>query len=187
MGIFMKTHSPFNPLHTPTDTKYTPLTRLFHHGSIVLLVGIWALAQFKDSLSNAMGYHKALGVVFLLWVLARSLNKLFGQKHLSTPSHLTPFWQIALAKLVHIGLYVCMLAMPIVGVLMSVYGGRAVQVFGFIQIPVFVTPNRELSKWFNELHTEVIFPMLVVLIGLHVAGAIYHQFVLKDNLLSRIK
>lgn len=174
-----------NETATP-KVRHTLATKIFHHLSLVLMVVLWALIEFEDSIEGAIGLHKALGVVFLGWVVLRLVNFAIRPK---LPA-LTPKpakWQTALAHATHLGLYLCMLAMPIVGVLMSVYGGRAVNVFGLFSIPVFVSPSREMARFYNELHTDVIFPLLLVLIGLHVAGALYHQFIVKDGLMNRMR
>lgn len=170
----------------PTPQKHTLATRIYHHLSLVLLGVVWLLIEFRDSFENAIGLHKALGVVFLLWVVLRLINLAIRPK-MPAPTPKPPKWQTALAHLVHLGLYLCMLAMPIVGVLMSVYGGRAVSIFGIINIPVFVTPSRQMASFYNNLHTDVIFPIFLVLIGLHVAAAFYHQFILKDGLMNKMR
>lgn len=168
-----------------TPTKHSLATRLFHHGSIILMLILWALVVFRDNLDGAVSYHKALGAVFLFWLIARLIN-LAIRKKVPYPSK-PPKWQTALAHLVHFALYLCMLAMPVFGILMSVYGGRAVNVFGLFQIPVFVTPDRELAKFFANLHTDIVFPLLVGLVLVHIGAVIYHQFFLKDKLLARMK
>lgn len=169
-----------------TPIKHTLATRIFHHLSLVLLVVIWALAEFRDSIGNAMDLHKAFGVLFLGWVVLRLINA-GVRKRLPKPSVRPPIWQTALAHLTHTALYLTMLAMPIVGILMSAYGGRAVSVFGIVSVPAFVKPSREMASFFNGLHTDILFPLLMVLIGLHIAGALYHQFILKDGLLNRMR
>ncbi len=68
------------------------------------------------------------------------------------------------AKLVHLGLYVVLLLMPLAGLLAW---------FG-------------LSRVGAELH-EASKLALLALVALHVAGALYHQFVLRDGLMARMK
>ncbi len=48
------------------------------------------------------------------------------------------------------------------------------------------------AAWFGGIKTsadvhEVLTSALLVLVGLHVLGALYHQFVLKNNLIGRMK
>lgn len=173
--------SAYATVHPPM-AKHTFATRFFHHVTLILLVILWALAEVFDNI----GAHKALGVVFLLWVVGRLVNAAMRPKMSKHSAAKAPVWQTAAAHLVHCLLYVCMLAMPIVGVLMSVYGGRAVNVFGLFSIPVFVTPDREMSGFYHNLHTDVIFPLLLILIALHVVAVLYHQLVLKDGLLRKM-
>lgn len=68
------------------------------------------------------------------------------------------------AKATHLGLYILMLLMPISG---------AVAWFGGV---------------FNaaEAH-EVMKALMLLLIALHIAGALYQQFVLKTNIMSRMR
>lgn len=164
--------------------KHSIATRIFHHGSLLLMIVLWVLVEYRDDIDGAIGLHKALGVVFLLWVVARLINRVVAKKVPYVAPQ--PKWQTALAHLVHFGLYGCMIAMPVVGVLMSIYGGRAVNVFGVFQIPA-LKPDREMAGFFANLHTDVIFPLLIALIVAHVVGALYHQFILKDGLLKRMR
>lgn len=59
-------------------------------------------------------------------------------------------------------------------------------------VTLLVAPLVGLAAWFGasediaDLHT-LVKPVLIVLIGLHVVAALYHQFVLKDGLLLRMK
>lgn len=80
-----------------------------------------------------------------------------------------------------------MLAMPISGILMSMYAGRDISIFGLFTVPVMVTPDSSLSKIFHNLHTDVWWVILLCLLFAHISSALYHQFIQKDNLISRMK
>lgn len=182
-------YQPNTPQKPTVQAKHTLATRILHHGSAVFILALWILVEFEDNLEDILSMHpvavhKALGAIFLIWVVVRIINLVIRPRMPKLPA---PTWQTAMAHLVHFGLYFCMLAMPISGVLMSVYGGRAVSVFGIFEIPVFVAPDRMMSKLFNEIHTDVIFPVLMFCIVAHIAAAIYHQVILKDNLIGRMK
>lgn len=182
------TASPSGLSDKPT-VKHSRLTRIFHHSSAFFILVLWGLGEFSDELAqmiktHPIAIHKAIGVIFLLWLTARLINAIFRRR---LPTLGEPKWQVAIAHLVHFGLYACMFGMAMSGVMMSMYGGRPIDVFGLFSIPVFVTPNRQMASLINEIHTDVIFPSLIVLILAHIGGALYHQFVLKDGVLSRIK
>jgi len=70
---------------------------------------------------------------------------------------------------------------------MSVYGGRPVDIFGLFEIPVFVTPDRGLARFYNDLHTGIIWPAIIAFTLVHIGAALYHQFIKKDNLIARMK
>ena len=80
-----------------------------------------------------------------------------------------PEGESALMKLAgqagHLALYVLMIAIPVTG-LMAWFGG--------------VTQAA-------DLHGEVLTVLLWGVIGVHVAAALYHQFILKNGLLNRMR
>jgi cytochrome b561 len=65
----------------------------------------------------------------------------------------------------HVGLYVLMIALPVTG-LLGWYGGLEV---------------------LSELHGGVLKVLLWLVIAGHVVAAFYHQFVLKDGLMNRMR
>lgn len=166
--------------------KWPISSRIFHWISAVLLLVTWLLIVLYDNTDNSsfIGLHKAFGISLLCWMVARIINRLFTK---TPPALAMPKWQTALSHLTHFALYAILLAMPLAGLLMSVYGGRSVDIFGIFQIPVFVTPDRGLARFFNDMHTDIIWPMIIVFTLLHIGAALYHQFVKKDNLIARMK
>lgn len=131
-----------------------------------------------------IGLHKAFGVSLLFWTIARVISRVFTK---APPAVVMPKWQVFISHLSHFVLYALLIAMPIAGLLMTVYGGRAVDVFGLFQIPVFVTPDRGLARLYNDWHTDILWPMLIAFTLLHIAAALHHQFIKKDNIMARIK
>lgn len=161
--------------------KWSVSVRVFHWLSALLLLVTWASIE----LSHNVAVHKSFGVSLLFWMLARLINRIFISK---VPPHLPAVrWQVITAKIIHFFLYTLLFAMPIAGILMSVYGAKAISVFGVFEIPVFVTPNREFSKFFRKLHEDVIWLLLIVFTALHIAGAFYNQFILKNNVIARMR
>ncbi len=167
-------------------SKWSVSSRIFHWISAVLLLITWTMILLYDNLDNSfyIGLHKAFGISLLCWMIARVINRLLTKAPPSVPM---PQWQMWLSQLSHFALYALLIAMPIAGLLMSVYGGRPVDIFGLFQIPVFVTPDRSLARFYNDLHTSIIWPAIIAFTLLHIGAALYHQFVKKDNLLARMK
>ncbi|WP_201533373.1 cytochrome b [Psychrobacter ciconiae] len=166
--------------------KWSLSSRIFHWISALLLLITWILMLLYDQSESKLfiGLHKAFGMSLLFWMLARVINRLLTQ---APPAVVMPKPQQIAAQLTHFALYALLIAMPIAGFLMSAYGGRPVDMFGLFEIPVFVAPDRTAARFYNDLHTDIIWPLLIVFTVLHIAGALYHQFVKKDNLIGRIK
>ena len=59
--------------------------------------------------------------------------------------------------------------------------------FGWFEIPVLLTPDREMGQLLNQMHTDLIWTALVLLTLSHVGAALYHQFVKKDGTLKRMR
>ena len=166
--------------------KWPISSRIFHWISAALLLVTWSMILLYEYLggNSYIGYHKAFGISLLCWMIARVINRLFTK---APPPIPMPKWQLLASQLSHFALYAILIAMPMAGLLMSVYGGRPVDIFGLFQIPVFVTPDRSLARFYNDLHVDIIWTMIIGFTVLHIVAALYHQFVKKDNLIARMK
>jgi cytochrome b561 len=176
-----------NISNTPVKVKKWPaISRVFHWVSAVLLLSTWFLMFLYQNLDNGIyiSLHKAFGVSLLFWMIARVINRLFVK---APPPMPMPKWQTLASKVSHLSLYALLIAMPVAGLLMSIYGGRPVDMFGLFEIPVFLTPDRTLARFFNNIHTEIIWTLILAFTALHISAALYHQFVKKDNLIARMK
>ena len=115
-----------------------------------------------DNYGNTAALHVWVGVTVFVLALARIAIRLTrGAPDLPEGGH--PMLD-KVAKLTHLALYALILLLPLSG----------------------------MVAWFGGLDAageghEVMFNLLWVLAGLHVVGAIYHQFVLKDGLMERMK
>ena len=125
---------------TMKATTFDALSRLNHWLIAVGMIGMIGFGLYlenaeiaREAKGQLMGLHKAFGVVFLIFALWRVGYRVL--QGFPAPVSPMPNWQELAMKLVHWGLLVAVLAMPISGVLMSVYGGRAVEVFGLFTIP----------------------------------------------------
>ena len=165
--------------------KWSVMSRVFHWISALLLLITWAMILLYGNTddSSYVNLHKAFGVSLLFWMLARVIHRVSTK---APPAAVMPKWQLIISKLTHFALYALLIAMPIAGVLMSVYGGRAVDVFGLFQIPVFVDIDRSAARFYNDLHTDIIWPMIIVFTVAHIGAALFHQFVQKDKLINRM-
>ncbi|MGH2411892.1 MAG: cytochrome b, partial [Chloroflexota bacterium] len=100
------------------------------------------------------------------------------------PTTLKPH-ERALARITHAALYVVLFAMPLSGWIGSSAGGHPVKWFNLFTLPMLVGKNRPLSGVMGETH-EVLAICLGLIVVLHIAAALKHHFVLRDDTLRRM-
>lgn len=160
------------------STKYSIPTRLLHWSFASLYVVILATVWLHDTFKFLMPWHKALGALTLLLVCVRLIFRLTGPTLDPLPSP-SPKW----VTLGHAMLYLLMIAVPLSGVMMSMYG-RGLDLF-FVQIPPLFGVDKTMSGFFKEAH-EFLANSFVMLASGHILFAIWHQFVKKDKVFDRI-
>ena len=103
------------------------------------------------------------------------------------PAHLDgmPPWQRLGASLVHWGLYVAVFAQLMSGAMTVATGGRALPFFGLFTIPLGVEKNADNHEFWEEIH-EFAWKIVAVLVIVHVLGAIYNHFIVKNDVMRRM-
>lgn len=169
--------------------KFNPLMISLHWLMLVLIVAVYSLMEFRGifpkgseprELMKALHFMLGMSVFFLVLVrlVVRLSNKLPAIIPEPKPIEKT------LATLMHIGLYVFMLAMPLLGWLILNANGKPVPFFG-MQLPVIIAENKDLAKTLHEVH-EIGASLGYFLIGGHALAALFHHYIKKDNTLLRI-
>ena len=96
-----------------------------------------------------------------------------------------PAWQHFASEATHVGLYVLFFAVPLAGWTYSSAAGFPIVPFGLFQLPDLVPVSEGLADVLKLVHKFSAFG-LAALVVLHVAGALKHQFIDRDGLLSRM-
>lgn len=172
-----------------TTRAWGALSKSLHWIVVLMILAQWALMQRAESLPlgaaklQAINWHKSLGmtilalaVVRLVWRLANPVPSLAG---------VTRHWERVLATASHVLLYGLLFALPLSGWLMSSARNYPVSWFGQFQWPDLVAPSQELYRQMNELH-HVLFTVLASVALLHVAGALKHHFIDRNEVLKRM-
>ena len=98
----------------------------------------------------------------------------------------TPRWQALIARATHIGFYVMLVAMPLIGWAASSAAGREIVFYGLFDWPLLpIGGGREAARGLMGLH-ELGAKVVYVLIALHVLGALKHHFIDRDNELRKM-
>jgi cytochrome b561 len=127
--------------------------------------------------------HKGLGVLVLLTILLRLAWRLFNPPP-PLPASVPPVQRVA-AGAVHVLLYAMLLAMPVSGYIRVVAGGFPIELLNALGVPPLLAKNVPLGDAASSVHVTLAF-ILIGLIGIHVAAALYHGIVRRDGVISRM-
>lgn len=184
--------------------KYTRVAMLLHWAIALLMIANVLLAQAASSLPDGVlsddalrviiDLHKSIGITVLGLSIMRAIWRATHR-----PPALSPWfhgWERMAAHCVHMGLYVLIFLMPLSGWMhdsawvaaashpMSLYGLVPWPRLGFI---LHLAPDlkEQLHTWFGTLHAACGYA-LYLLLGLHVLGALKHQWIDRQSVLSRM-
>ena len=96
-----------------------------------------------------------------------------------------PGWQRATASLVHWGIYIAVFVQLISGPVTVATGGNPVTFFRLVSFSLPVEVSDEAHHFWEEIH-EFTWKIIAVLLVVHIVGAIYNHFVLKNDVLRRM-
>ena len=169
-------------------TQYSKRMVIVHWLTLALLLAAWYLG---DSLADATDESKATlagyvvhiavgGTVFLLALAQLFFRRKDGRPPLAEDK---PIYQ-AVAKNVHYLLYTVLFVLPVSGVviLLTSKAGPALLAFDANMLPKEHGFRGVLA---HEVHEQLV-NVLIVLVVIHILGAIKHQFITKDGLMGRM-
>lgn len=168
------------------NPRYHPLQVSLHWLVVILIFATFLLGKTMSGLPNdsgkilSLGLHMALGFTTLLVMVVRWI----ARSRLPRPTPVTAgnaFFDWT-GKAVHYTLYALVILMAVSGMSLSLQSGLIPIIFGGSGASL---PADFYAFQARRLH-GVIAPALLVLVVVHVGAALYHQFILKDNLLSRM-
>lgn len=170
------------------DQDFGAIARFFHWVIAFLILGMLVLGLTMGSVNYGLprhevySLHKSIGLLILFLAIGRILWRFASVPPDALETHAK--WERALARIVHLFLYLAIFAMPITGWLMSSAAGRPPTFFG-LPVPRFLEKDEALAGIFSTAHEWIAYGLIAV-IGLHVAGAIKHHLIDKDATLRRM-
>ncbi len=175
-----------------TDAKtggYGAISRANHWIVSLAIFGLLAVGFYlanvdlpRETRGPLMNMHKATGTVLLLVITWRVIWRI--RQGFPAPVPGVAAWQVTASRLVHWGLLLTILVMPLSGVLRSLLGGRSIDIYGLFAIPP-LAKIEGFSDVAGLVHTVTAYS-LAVLILLHVGAALKHQLIDRDATLSRM-
>lgn len=188
-----------------TARRWGVVSRSFHWLVVALVavqvpLGFWMVSVYERYtetyaperlplvLQTSMVHH-TIGFVVLILVTARLAWRL-GNPTPGLPAGLA-LYQRVLARVTHAFLYLLLFLFPLTGwAALSAYEGEfPIYFFGWDQVPRLVPQVPEGStfayEFFADIH-ETLWQIGAVILGLHVAGALWHHYRRRDGVLLRM-
>lgn len=171
-----------------TMQTYGTTARIFHWITVLMVAGMIpaGMIMIQDGLSRSTQdllfiFHKNTGVILLAVVLARLAWRAFNP---APPlPHTLPDWQHAMSVWVHRGLYLMLIFMAVTGYVRVTTGGFPIELLDWLGVPR-LPRNEAVAQLAQSAHYLGKF-VLIALILMHVAGALYHA-VRRDGVFSRM-
>jgi len=172
-----------------TTDRYSSLSILMHWLMLALLIAVYACIELRefypkgsDLREGLKTWHFMLGLsVFALVFVRLAIRLVTPSPRISLR---TPAWQRRLASLMHVALYLFLIAMPLLGWLVLSAKGRVIPFFG-LELPALIGPDKALAGSIEEIH-ETIGTIGYYLIGAHALAALYHHYFMRDDTLLRM-
>ena len=141
----------------------------------------WQVSEEISPRSFYFNLHKSIGVTIFALILFRILWRISHKP----PALLATYkaWERKLATGAHHTLYLLMVALPLSGIIMAVASKYGIKWFGLEFIGGL--DNKPLREAFKEVH-EIVGIVILVVVSVHILGALKHKFIDKDDTLKRM-
>ncbi|MBX9705110.1 MAG: cytochrome b [Gammaproteobacteria bacterium] len=172
-----------------TQDSYGLVTKLLHAVIFLIILGQITLGITMNYVSESTAgqiifWHKSFGLLLLFVAVIFILWRLRNPKP-HWPLDM-PMWERIAARIVHYGLYILMVAMPLSGWIMSTAAGYPSSFFGWFAISTpWIEPSKALAGTMSNLHTLFAWG-LGGLAAIHFLAAMKHRFIDKDTILQRM-
>ncbi|TSD85480.1 cytochrome b [Mycobacterium sp. KBS0706] len=175
-------------LKTKHDRLAYDLVAQMLHWLTLLLLGLqfglaWSAPERLASPDALISLHLSFGVVVLIVALVRLAWRVIRPAP-ALPADL-PDWQRLGSHALQVLLYVLLIALPILGWLWAGERGWPVSLFGFAALPDLASRGSSFGRLAGDLH-GLLSNVLLVLVGVHVLGALYHAVVRRDGVMQRM-
>ena len=175
-----------------TDSQsgtYGAISRANHWIVSIAFFGMLAVGFYlanveipRETRGPIMALHKATGTVLLFLVAWRVIWRL--RQGFPAPVPGVAAWQVQASRVVHWGLLVAMLVMPLSGVTMSLLSGRPIGIYDLFMIPPIADIDG-VGKLARTVHGITAWT-LAGLITLHVGAALKHVLIDRDGTVARM-
>ena len=178
-------------MHWKNSTTNFGLIAVALHWLVALSVfglfglGLWMteLDYYDSWYKQGPWLHKSIGILLFFVIIFRLCWRWLTPPPAALSSHKS--WEIRMAHMTHLLLYLLPLAIMLSGYLISTADNRSIEVFGWFSIPATITsiPDQEdVAGWVHLILAS----SLIALALLHAMAALKHHLIDRDRTLKRI-
>ena len=168
-------------------TRYDNVAITLHWLTVVLVLTQFGLSQLwgyapRPTRHGMIVAHMSFGITLAAVVIIRLAWRL-------TPGHqvraAVSGWVEIASKAVHYLLYALLASEAVLGFVLRWSGHEAMSFFGLLIPPPFAPFSKPAHEQVGELHNYVGWTIIILAAG-HAAAALFHHFVLRDDVLLRM-
>lgn len=175
------------PTLTRRSFQYDGMARTLHW-LIVLLIAVqfmlgWIMPDIhRDTMPDGLiAWHLMVGATIIAVMVIRIVWRI---SHPPPPADV-PRTIAALSRATHILLYAALIGVPAAGWINASSRGWTVALPGGVPLPALSAKGASLGHAMGDVHSVLAW-VLLVLIGAHIAAALFHHLVLKDDVMHRM-
>ena len=167
--------------------SYDGVARTLHWLTVMLIAAQfiigWVMPDVhKDTkVEGLIWWHLFVGGALLLTIFIRIV---WRATHKPPPSKLTPLLRFASSS-THFLLYVVLVITPLLGWGNASSRGWSVRIFDILPLPALTAEGSPAGHAMGDIHGIMAWVLLALII-LHVSSALFHRFVLKDDVMERM-
>jgi cytochrome b561 len=171
-----------------TLNRYSWVAIVFHWVLAVAILVSFAVGTYMVDLPFSpqrlkfYNWHKWVGITILALSALRLIWRLI---HTPPKDVAMPAIQRTMSHVSHWGLYALFFAVPLLGWAYSSAAGFSIVLFGIWPLSDWVYADQSLAEWIKPWHQRLAWAMMILVV-VHLGAALYHQFILRDGLLSRM-
>lgn len=171
-----------------SEQNYGVFSISVHWISAILFIGATILGLYLEELpwgptkSELMDLHKSVGVILMFLILLRIVWRFISPNPPAIDT--AKAWEQTMSKVVMGVLMLALLLMPLSGWIMSNAGGHSVELFT-LPMPTLIGESESIKEIASSVHA-ILGKLAILAILLHLAGALKHHFIYKDNVLKRM-
>lgn len=171
-----------------SNNTYGVVAKSFHWLIVMLLSAQYAVGWLMPDIGRntknegLVSWHLSVGAAIMFVILLRLLWRLAFPV---TPDQTLAPWEHKASHLTHTALYILVIVMTVLGWAAANYRGWDPKLFGFVSLPAIAPTGASWAHTAGDVHNFLQW-VLLAFIGLHVAGAAYHYFIKRDQVLQRM-